>query len=220
MEMISTSTVCVCKTDNCRNQSPGEFGEQKWVHRTKSVKIMELEQRYVMNFFFNDGMSGVQIVGRLRQHSEEDTLSRTQVYFWNNEAKRGRTDLNRITGPGREPDESFAAAIAGKLDADPHFSARKLAQSLGIAASTACLYLTEVLGMKCWHLLWVPHTKTRDHKLIRAEMTQSMLQGLAKHMNTNYHFLFRGDESWMFYACDHRTRCVTSWDDVDEIGRL
>jgi hypothetical protein len=37
-----------------------------------------------------------------------------------------------MASPGREPDESLAAVVAGKLDADPHFSARKLAQSLGL----------------------------------------------------------------------------------------
>jgi hypothetical protein len=39
-----------------------------------------------------------------------------------------------------------------------------------------------------------------------AELAQSMLQALAKHEHANYHFLFTGDESWMFYAYDHRKR--------------
>jgi hypothetical protein len=91
-------------------------------------------------------MPGVQIVERLRQHYGEDALSRTQVYFWINEVERGRTDLSTVASPGRNPDESLAAVIAGKLDA------RKLAQSLGIVVSTICRYLTEVLGMKCRHL--------------------------------------------------------------------
>jgi hypothetical protein len=128
-------------------------------------------------------------------------------------------DLNTIASREREPDESLAAVIAGKLDADPHFSARKLAQSLGIAVSTACRYLTEVLGMKCRHLRRVPHTLTHAQKLMRAELAQSMLQALAKHEHTNYHSLFSGDESCVFYAYDHRTRWVASWDDVDETER-
>jgi hypothetical protein len=54
--------------------------------------------------------------------------------------KAEKTDLNTIASPGREPDGDLAAAIAGKLDADLHHSAMKLAQSLGIAASTVCQY--------------------------------------------------------------------------------
>jgi hypothetical protein len=54
------------------------------------------------------------------------------VCFWINKVSQGRTGLDTIASPGREPGESLAAVIAGKLDADPHFSARKLAQSLGL----------------------------------------------------------------------------------------
>jgi hypothetical protein len=130
--MISVSTVCVCKRDNCRNESPGEFGKQKWVHRTESAKIMAFEQCYLIKLLSDEGMPGVQIVKRLRQHYGEDALSRTQVYFWIREVKPGRTDFNTIASPGKEPDESLAAVIAGGLDCDPQFSARKLAQSLGL----------------------------------------------------------------------------------------
>jgi hypothetical protein len=171
---------------------------------------MELEQRYAIKFFSHEGMPAVQIAERIRQHYGEKDLSRTQVYFWVNEVKWGTTDLNAIASPEREPDESLAAVIAGKLDADPHFSARKLAQSLEIPVSTVCRYLTEVLGMKCRHLRWVPHTFTRAQKLMHAELVQSVLQALAKQKHTNYHSLFTGDESWTFYAYDRRTRSVTS----------
>jgi hypothetical protein len=75
MEMINTSTVCLHKEDTCRNRSTGEFGEQKWVHWTKSVKIMEVEQRYVIKFFSDEGMPGFQIAERLRQYYGEDALS-------------------------------------------------------------------------------------------------------------------------------------------------
>jgi hypothetical protein len=167
---------------------------------------MEVKQLHVIEFFSDEGMPGVQIVERLRQHYGEDALSRTRVYFWINEVERGRTDLNTVASPGREPDESLAAVIAGKLDADPHVSAGKLAQSLGIAALTVCRYLTEVLGMKCRHLRSVSHTLTPAQKSMRTELAQSMLQALAKHEHTNYHFPFTGDKSWMFYAYDHRTR--------------
>jgi hypothetical protein len=97
----------------------------------------------VIKFFSDEGMPGVQIVARLRQHYGEGLPSRTQVCFSVNQVKRGRTDLSTIASPGRQPDEGFAAVKAGKLDSDPHLSVRKLAQSLGVAASTVCRYLIE-----------------------------------------------------------------------------
>jgi hypothetical protein len=42
----------------------------------------------------------------------------------------------------------------------------------------------------------------------------------AKREHPNYRFLFTGDKSWMFYAYDHRTTWIASWDDADEIERL
>jgi hypothetical protein len=58
MEMIITSMVSVCKKDNPRNQSPGEFREQKWVHRTKNVTILEVEQRTSSTFFLMKACQG------------------------------------------------------------------------------------------------------------------------------------------------------------------
>jgi hypothetical protein len=128
-------------------------------------------------------------------------------------------DLNTIASAGREPGEGLAAVIADKPDADLHLSAKKLAQSRGIAASTACRYSTEVSGMKCQHLRCVPHKLTPAQRVMRTELAQSMLEALAKHEHTNYHFLFTNDESWMFYVYGHRTSWIASWDDVDEIER-
>jgi hypothetical protein len=108
---------------------------------------MDFKQRYVSKFFPDEGMPGVKIVAPLRHHDGECVLSRAQVYFWIYEVKRGRTDLMTITSPGKELDEGLAAVITGKLDASLRFSTRKFAQSLEIAASTVCRYLTEVLGM-------------------------------------------------------------------------
>jgi hypothetical protein len=61
---------------------------------------MEIEQRYVIKFFTDEGMPVVEIICRLRDHYGENTLSRTQIYFCINDIKRGRTDLSNIASPG------------------------------------------------------------------------------------------------------------------------
>jgi hypothetical protein len=97
--------------------------------------------------------------------------------------------------PGKEFNEGLAAVIAGKLDVDLYVSVRKLAQSMGIAASTVCRYLIEALRMKCRYLRWVPHALTQAQKVMGTELAQRMLQALAKNEHLNYHFLFTDDES-------------------------
>jgi hypothetical protein len=93
---------------------------------------MGIEQRYVVKFFTDEGMPAVEIISRLRDHYGEDALSRTQIYFWINEIKRGRTDINNIASPGREPNEGLAGVIAAKLDADPNLSAQSSASLCGL----------------------------------------------------------------------------------------
>jgi hypothetical protein len=46
-----------------------------------------------------------------------------------------------------------------------------------------------------------------------------MLQELAQHEQTKFHFLFIGDESRRFHASDHRMMWVASWEDPNEIER-
>jgi hypothetical protein len=43
---------------------------------------MEREQRYVIKFFPDEGIQGVKILSRLRDHYGAQALSRTQVYDW------------------------------------------------------------------------------------------------------------------------------------------
>jgi hypothetical protein len=107
------------------------------------------------------------------------TLSNADL-FWIRGIKYGRTYLNNIASPGREPEVTLVAGIAPRIDADPHLSARRLIQSMGIAASTACRYLTKVLGMKCHHLHWVEQTLAAAQKVARVELGQHMVQKLAK----------------------------------------
>jgi hypothetical protein len=44
--------------------------------------VMEVESRYVIKFFVEEGMKGVEITDRLNKHHGRDALQRTQVYYW------------------------------------------------------------------------------------------------------------------------------------------
>jgi hypothetical protein len=167
--MIAPSVICYHEKKRGQDTLVAELGGHNPPHRIKKAKTLEGEQHYVIQFVADEGTPGVEIVSRLRNHSGEHALSRTQVYWSINKVKRWKTDLNTIAGPARDRDDGLAGVIAGKLDADSHLSARKLAHSLGIAASTVSRYLTEVLGMPCRHLRWVPHTLSSAHTATPAE---------------------------------------------------
>jgi hypothetical protein len=73
---------------------------------------MEIEQCYVIKFFFDKGMKPLDILMRLHKHYGFRAFSRSTLDFWIGEARRGRTDLSETPGPGRTPDEGLATVIA------------------------------------------------------------------------------------------------------------
>jgi hypothetical protein len=42
--------------------------------------VVEVEQKYVINFFVEERMKGVEIIDRLNKHYGRNALQRTQVY--------------------------------------------------------------------------------------------------------------------------------------------
>jgi hypothetical protein len=113
---------------------------------------MEIEQRYVIKFFLDEGMKPLNILLRAHDHYGPCAFSRSTLYFWIGEISRGRKDLSDIPRPGNAADESVATVIARPHEQDPHLSARKLAQSIRISHMTVGRYLSEFLGLKCLRL--------------------------------------------------------------------
>jgi hypothetical protein len=58
----------------------------------------------------------------------------------------------------------------------------------------------------------MPYTEISLQQAARVELARGILQELAKHEQIQYLVLLTGDEWWMFYAYDHRTMWVASWD--------
>jgi hypothetical protein len=180
---------------------------------------MKVEQSYVIKFFEEEGMKGVEIIDGLNKHYGWDAIQRTQVYYWIKEVKSEGKDLSNIPPAGRAPDEGLYSCIGKALKEDPHLSTRKIAKALDISSMTVQNHLTKSLGMKCYHVRWVSHTLTVAQKAKHKEMAGSMLQTLESHAASNLHFLWTGDESWMFHEYDHETMEAASWEEVDKLER-
>jgi hypothetical protein len=110
---------------------------------------MEIEQCYVIKFFINESMKPLDIFMRLHKHYGPRAFSRFTLYFWIGKARRGRTDLSEIPGPGRIPNEDLTTVIARRHEQDPNLSTKKLAQSIRISPTKVYHYLSDVLGLKC-----------------------------------------------------------------------
>jgi hypothetical protein len=177
-----------------------------------------IEQRYVIKFFAHKGCTGITIHQHLKDHSGENVMSPTEVYRWIRDIKGERTDLETIASSGRMPEEGLSEVIRHRIGVDPHLCARKIVQSLGIATSSVCHHLRYVLGMKCSHLRWIPHTLTVGQKVATEPVAKNMLEILATHAASDFHFLFPGDESWLLYPYHVRTMWTLCPENVDQVG--
>jgi hypothetical protein len=120
---------------------------------------VEVEQGDVIKFFVEEGMKRMEIVDRLNHHYR-DALQRTQVYCWIKEVQSEGKDSSNIPSRGRASDEGLDDCIRKGLKEDPHLSTRKIARASNIGSTTVRNHLTKSLGMKCYHMRWVPHTLT------------------------------------------------------------
>jgi hypothetical protein len=163
-----------------------------------------IEQCHVIQFLLEEGHTGIKIHRHPMEHYTDRAISRSEVYRSLRDGKGGRTDLETISSPGRSrtPDEGLADVIGKRIDKDAHLSACNIAESLslGIARSTLCHYLRHVIGMKCCHLRWIPHTLTIAEKVEREHLAKRMLETLAKQAVSNFHFRFTRDDSWLLFA--------------------
>jgi hypothetical protein len=137
---------------------------------------MEVEQRYVIKFLVEEGMKGVEIIDKLDKYYGWDALRRRQVYYLIKEVKSGRKDLSDVWPPGRVSDMGLNDCIGKVLREDPRLSTTKIAKALNVSSTTARKHLTKSLGMKRYHMRWVPHTLTATQSAKSREMAGSMLQ--------------------------------------------
>jgi hypothetical protein len=95
------------------------------------IGLSGCEQQYVVKFFTDEGMQGVEIISRLRKQYGDHVLSRTHVAL-DERSKDGKTNCSMIASPKRELDEGFSAIIAGQLDAESYLLGRILAPPWGL----------------------------------------------------------------------------------------
>jgi hypothetical protein len=76
--------------------------------------------------------------------------------------------------------------------------------------------LHEVLGMKCFHLRWVPHPLTDSEKAKRLRHAQEMTEALGTNSRTGFKHLLTGDESWMTYDQRPTRMWAVNWSCTDE----
>lgn len=175
---------------------------------------MEIEQRYVIAFFFRRGEKAQYICDLLEKTYGSDSYKIDAVRYWIRLIKSGRTDLHNVAPHGKSPDTEITSAIQVMIENNPLMSARQIARILNISPTTVINKLHDDLHYQCYMTRWVPHILNIQQKKNRVELANQMLDVLRKEQRTHFQNIYTGDESWFLFEYCQQTQWVLSKEDL------
>jgi transposase len=175
-----------------------------------------MEQRAVIRFLTLKGLKSRDIHASLMSVSGGDELAITTVKKWNKRFREGRTDLFDDPRVGRPLTHDLAEAIRSVLTDRPFTSCKVLCRHFRIGKATCLRILHDALGLKKFHLRWVPHSLTPNQKSERVTLSGQLLRELEESQADNFERVITGDESWFFLYYPHESAWAPSREDVPE----
>lgn len=161
------------------------------------------EQRAVIKFLWKENISGKVITQRLKAVFGDDAYSKSTVYEWIKKFNCGHLEITDQQRTGRPPLEFVDREIIRALQEYLFHSIRTLAEMINVSSSTIHSHLTEHLGLKPFHLKWVPYFLTAEMKENRVRFATNMLIELQKQAKSDFKFVITGDESWFYFNYSH-----------------
>jgi hypothetical protein len=97
---------------------------------------------------------------------------------------------------GRQPIDFIATKVLAALERGPFHSTHSLADIVGVSYSIVIRHLRDSLGIKSFHLHWLPHELTPDLRRYRFEICGQPLPILeATEFDSSRMFVI-GDKDW------------------------
>jgi hypothetical protein len=121
---------------------------------------MSHEQRVMIQFLHKEKGHPTQIHRRLAVQYGLETYSLRKVQHWYQLFDCGRENLHHDPMSGRPQIHHLDAKIIACLEKEPFPWACLLGEALDVSPATVLSCLHNSLGMKNFHLRWVPHQLT------------------------------------------------------------
>jgi histone-lysine N-methyltransferase SETMAR len=150
---------------------------------------------------FKSGLNQTQCLERLRAAFGDDAPSRTTVFDWFAEFRRGRESLDDEARPGRPvsaTSDADAAAVQKLVEEDSRVTVHQIAASLGISSGSVTTILHERLHLSKVSARWVPHHLTEEQKQRRVEWCRAMLLRFNGGSSNSVSEIVSGDETWVY----------------------
>jgi transposase len=175
-----------------------------------------MEQRAVIRFLSLKGFKARAIQGELQSGYGPDACQLTAVKKWRARVLQGRTDLFDDPRSGRPLTHDLAEAIRSMLTERPFSSCKMLSRHFGIAKATGLRILHDQLGLKKFHLRWVPHSLSPPQKAERVSTSALLLPALEEAQLTDFDRLITGNESGFYLSYPHQSALAVSRDQLPE----
>jgi hypothetical protein len=88
--------------------------------------------------------------------------------------------------------------------------AYSLTEALYVSPAIALISLRTWLGMKNFHLRWVPHQFADNLRQVRVAKCREFLCALEAIQQTHFHHIITGDESWFDREYQHASQWLVS----------
>jgi hypothetical protein len=108
--------------------------------------------------------------------------------------------------------------IIACLEREPFSSAHSLAEDLEVSPAAVLSRLHNSLGMKDFHLPWVPYQLTDDLQQVRVAKCGEFLRALEAMQRTRFRHIITGDESWFDLEYQHASQWSVSRGEVPQKG--
>jgi histone-lysine N-methyltransferase SETMAR len=183
---------------------------------------MELNReqfRALIYYDFKSNLTQQQCLERLHTAFGECAPSRTTIFHWYAEFKRGRGSLEDDPRPGR-PLESVTVENVSRVrelvKQNRNISCRQLQQTLGIGSAAINLILHERLGLRKIASRWIPHLLTDGQMAQRVDFCRFMLEKFDGGSSKSISEIVTGDETWIYQYDPETKQQSTVWVFEDE----
>ena len=115
---------------------------------------------------YKSGLTQHESIDRLHAAFGDHAPSRTTVFEWFGEFRRGRRSLDDAPRWGRPAEvttEDKVAAVHAMVEEDARMTAAQLARLTGMSAGSVVTILHEKLGLSKVCARWIPHRLNEEH---------------------------------------------------------
>ena len=169
------------------------------------MELQRTQWRAMIFYDFKSGLNQKQSLERLQAAFGNEAPSRTTVYNWFAEFRRGRNSLEDDPRSGRPTTETIVAAVRRMIEEDSRVTVLQIAESVGISSGSVSNILHDVLGLSKVSARWVPHMLTDEQKCKRVQWCRKMIERFGRGRSYAVWEIVSGDETWI-YSFDPETK--------------